>query len=77
MIRLTLLLTLVFCLAGCTNHGKVIDSNESEIKLKIGYDAAINNINTKHAADMHCEDEEKKAIWIGHDRDGNMHYKCI
>ena len=28
-------------------------------------------------ADEHCEDEDKKAVWIGHDRDGNMHYKCM
>ena len=77
MTRLTLLLALALYLAACADHGEVVDSNENEIKLKIGYDAAVNNVTTKLAADEHCEDEGKKAVWIGHDRDGNMHYKCI
>ncbi len=77
MTRLTLILAVAFYLAACTDHGEVVDSNENEIKLKIGYDAAVSNITTKPAADEHCEDEEKKAVWIGHDRNGTMHYKCM
>jgi hypothetical protein len=77
MSRFILLLAAILYLAACADHGKVVDSNENEIKLKIGYNAAINNVTTKPAADEHCEDKGKKAVWIGHDRDGNMHYKCI
>ena len=77
MTRLTLLLALALYLAACTNHGEVIGSNESEIKLKIGYDAAVNNVTTKPAANKHCKEEGKRAVWVGHDRDGTMHYKCI
>ena len=77
MTRLTILLAVALYLAACADHGEVVEYNENEIKIKIGYDAAVNNVTTKPAADEHCEDEDKKAVWIGHDRDGIMHYKCM
>jgi hypothetical protein len=61
MTRFTILYAAASYLAACAEHGEVVDSNENEIKLKIGYDAAVNNVTTKPTADEHCEDEGKKA----------------
>jgi len=79
MIR-TFVLAAFFLLNACSmfgpGHGDVVADDDNQIKIKIGYEAAVNGVTTRPAAVDHCEDEDKKAVWIGHDRDGNMHYRC-
>ena len=68
------LLTLGACSA--YKKGGVVQSNPQEIKMGIGYDAAVKGVYSRRQASEHCAESGKGAVWYGHDRDGNMHYRC-
>ena len=79
MHRIFAITVLCLSIAGCgllRDDGDVITDSETEIKIKVGYDAAVRGQHPERLAAEHCEDEDKKAVWYGHDRDGNLHYKC-
>ena len=62
-------------LAGCSG-AQTVDKDADGIRFKLGYDAAVEGVDTREMAAEHCAGYDKKAIWYGHDRDGNMLYKC-
>ncbi len=55
---------------------EVVGENENEITIKLNHDAAVQGANTRAIAAEHCAKYDKKAVWYGHDRDGNMRYLC-
>jgi len=65
---------------GCASpdyqKGDEVDSSPDGIRIGIGYDAAIKGVRTRAQAAEHCAGHGKKAVWYGHDRDGNMEYRC-
>ena len=68
----------LLALGACADYpqGEVADSSPREIKIAIDYEAAVNGFDTLRQASEHCQESAKTAVWYGHDRDGNMHYKC-
>jgi hypothetical protein len=57
-------------------EAQTVDKDADGIRFKVGYDAAVEGVDTRTMAAEHCAGHEKKAVWYGHDRDGNMLYKC-
>ena len=37
---------------------------------------AVDGVDSRRQATEHCAESSKGAVWYGHDRDGNMHYRC-
>ncbi|NQV54983.1 MAG: hypothetical protein HQ503_03920 [Rhodospirillales bacterium] len=67
-----------FTLGACSFYekGEVVESSDKEIRIQIGYDAANRGVDTARQATEHCDDEDLKAVWYGHDKDGNLVYRC-
>ena len=65
-------------LAACSSYekGDVTYSNDKEIRIKIGYNAANVGFDPGRQAAEHCEDEDLKAVWYGHDAQRNLIYRC-
>jgi len=78
MKRLATLAAALLILSACSAYEKseVVQSNPQEIKMGIGYDAAVKGVDSRRQASEHCAESGKGAVWYGHDRDGNMHYRC-
>ena len=78
MKRLVTIAAVLFVFGACSTYekGEVVDSSENEIKIGIGYDAAVKGVDSRRQASEHCARTGKGAVWYGHDRDGNMHYRC-
>ena len=55
-----------------------MQNSEREIRIAIGYNAANQGVDTFGQAAKHCADEFKDhlAIWYGHDKEGNLVYRC-
>ncbi len=64
------------CSALGLDGADVVQDSPQEIKIEVGYDAAIEGVNARAKASRHCEEYGKMAVWYGHDRDGAMHFKC-
>ena len=64
------------CSALGLDGANVVQDSPQEIKLEIGYDAAVESVNARAKASTHCEEHGKKAVWYGHDRDGALYFKC-
>jgi hypothetical protein len=78
MKRLATFAAALFMLGACSAYekGEVVQSTPEEIKISIGYDAAVEGVDSHRQASEHCAESGKEAVWYGHDRDGNMHYRC-
>ncbi|MDP6175895.1 MAG: hypothetical protein QGF09_17175 [Rhodospirillales bacterium] len=76
--RAGLLVVVALILGACADYekGDVVRSSSHEIRIKIGYDAANQGFDTDRQAAEHCEDSDRKAKWMGHDKDGNLLYRC-
>ena len=76
--RVALIAAALFALGACSTYekGEVVNSSPDEINIRVGYDAAVKEVNTRKQAAEHCAKTGRNAVWYGHDRDGNMHYKC-
>lgn len=72
------LLPAVFVLAACSAYekGEVVDERADEIRIRIDYDAANQGVEPARQAGEHCGETERKAIWYGHDANGNLIYRC-
>ncbi len=64
------------CSALGLDGADVVQDSPQEIKIEVGYDAAIEGVDARDKATRHCEEYGKKSIWYGHDRDGALHFKC-
>ena len=78
MKRLATFAAALFMLGACSAYekGEVVRRTPEEIKISIGYDAAVEGVDSHRQASEHCAESGKEAVWYGHDRDGNMHYRC-
>ena len=78
MKSISIFLATLLVLSACSSYkkGEVVSSDDDEIRIQIGYDAAQNNVNTRRQAAEHCEDNDKQAVWYAHDAKGNLLYKC-
>ncbi len=76
--RMGLLAAVMLVLGACAGFekGDVVRSSADEIRIKIGYDAANRGVDTARQAAEHCADSERTAKWLGHDKDGNLLYRC-
>ncbi len=75
--RLALMAAVCGILAACAgNEPDTVTKDASGITFGVGYDAAVKGTDTRAAAQSHCDGFARKAVWYGHDRDGNMVYKC-
>jgi hypothetical protein len=78
MKRLATFAAALFMLGACSAYekGEVVQSTPEEIKISIGYDAAVEGVDSHRQASELYAESGKEAVWYGHDRDGNMHYQC-
>ena len=78
MKRLATITGVLLVLGACSAYekGEVVKSSPQEIKIGIAYDAAVDGVDSRRQATEHCAESSKGAVWCGHDRDGNMHYRC-
>ncbi len=65
-------------LGACASYekGEVADSSPGRIKIAVDYDAAVRGVDARRQAAEFCSGVDKKAVWYGHDRDGNLQFKC-
>ncbi len=75
-----LVAALFSAVAGCSlfsgEAAQTLGEDADGIRFKVGYDAAVEGVDTRTMAAEHCAGYGKGAVWYGHDRDGNMLYKC-
>jgi hypothetical protein len=64
------------CSALGLDGADVVRDSPKEISIEVGYDAAVEGVDARAKAASHCGDYGKNAVWYGHDRDGNLHFKC-
>ena len=80
MSRVIAIAALCLLIGACSlfrDDGDVVQDSETGIRISIGYDAAVRDQHPERLAAEHCAGEGgKAAVWYGHDRDGNLHYKC-
>jgi Ni,Fe-hydrogenase III small subunit len=76
MTRLTVTLAVIVALGACANDGEVVAESQSDLRVRVGYDAAVRGQHPERLAAEHCAATGKRAVWYGHDRDGNLHYEC-
>ncbi len=79
MFRILGVVALCAAIASCgllRDDGDVVQESADEIKIKVGYDAAVKGQHPERLAAEHCAEAGKSAVWYGHDRDRNLHYKC-
>ena len=79
MVRILGVLALSAAVAACgllQGDGEVVEERADEIKISVGYDAALKGRHPERLAAEHCAKAGKRAVWYGHDRDRNLHYKC-
>ncbi len=57
-------------------EGDVVDRDTERVVIGIGYGAANEGVDTRIQAAEHCAETDRKAVWYGHDKDGNMVYRC-
>ena len=57
-------------------HLTQIVSNEMRTSHLCEKCAAVKGVDSRRQASEHCAESGKGAVWYGHDRDGNMHYRC-
>ena len=76
MLRMVTVLALSLLLAACAGDGDVVRESDSDVTIRIGYDAAVKGLHPERLAAKHCAAYGKAAVWYGHDRDGNLRYKC-
>jgi hypothetical protein len=79
MFRALSVLVLCATITACgllRDDGDVVQESADDIKIKIGYDGAIKDQHPERLAAEHCAEGGKRAIWYGHDRDRNLHFKC-
>ena len=76
--RFALPLAALLALGACASYekGEVADSGPGHIKIAVGYDAAVKGVDSRRQAAEFCAENDKRAIWYGHDRDGNLQFKC-
>ncbi len=76
--RAGLIVAGLLVLGACAEYekGDVVRSSSDEIRIRIGYDAANQGVDTQRQAADHCADSKRKAKWLGHDKDGNLLYRC-
>ena len=75
-----LLATAALVLGACSGYkkGEVVQNSGREIRIAMGYNAANEGVDTFRQAAEHCADEVEDlvAIWYGHDKEGNLVYRC-
>ncbi len=76
--RAGLMGAMVLMLGACAGYqkGDVVRRGPDEIRIKIGYDAANQGVDTARQAAEHCAETKRTAKWLGHDKDGNLIYRC-
>lgn len=76
--RSALTAAVLMAVAACSprEYDDVAYNNPGGADIRIGYDTAVVSLDAHAQAAGLCAGSGRRAVWYGHDRDGNLRFKC-